>query len=159
MDYVLKTEGLTKKYGKHTVVNRVNMHVRKGDIYGFIGRNGAGKTTFMRMVSGLALPAEGTMELFGSQELEHQRLRVGSLIEQPGLYRNMTARENMETVRRELGIPEKSAVDDMLEFVRLSGTGKKKVKNFSMGMKQRLGIAIALFNNPDFLILDEPIYC
>ena len=126
MDYVLKTEGLTKKYGKHTVVNRVNMHVRKGDIYGFIGRNGAGKTTFMRMVSGLALPAEGTMELFGSQELEQQRLRVGSLIEQPGLYRNMTARENMETVRRELGIPEKSAVDDMLEFVRLSGTGKKK---------------------------------
>ncbi len=157
MEYVLKTEGLTKKYGKHTVVDHVGMHVRKGDIYGFIGRNGAGKTTFMRMVSGLASPAEGTMELFGSCELEQQRVRIGSLIEQPGLYRNMTARENMEVVRRELGIPEKRAVDDMLEFVRLSGTGKKKVKNFSMGMKQRLGIAIALFHNPDFLILDEPI--
>ena len=156
MEYVLKTEGLTKKYGKHTVVDHVGMHVRKGDIYGFIGRNGAGKTTFMRMVSGLASPAEGTMELFGSCELEQQRVRIGSLIEQPGLYRNMTARENMEVVRRELGIPEKRAVDDMLEFVRLSGTGKKKVKNFSMGMKQRLGIAIALFHNPDFLILDEP---
>ena len=157
MEYVLKTTGLTKQYGRHTVVDHVDMHVGKGDIYGFIGKNGAGKTTFMRMVAGLASPAEGSMELFGSTALEKQRLRVGSLIEQPGLYGKMTARENLEVVRRSLGITERHAVDDMLEFVRLSDTGKKKVKNFSMGMKQRLGIAIALFCSPDFLILDEPI--
>ncbi len=157
MDYVLKTTGLTKQYGRHTVVNHVDMHVEKGDIYGFIGKNGAGKTTFMRMVAGLASPAEGSMELFGSTDLETQRLRIGSLIEHPGLYGKMTAKENLEVVKRSLGITEKNAVEDMLEFVRLSDTGKKKVKNFSMGMKQRLGIAIALFSNPDFLILDEPI--
>ncbi len=157
MEYVLKTTGLTKQYGRHTVVDHVDMHVGKGDIYGFIGKNGAGKTTFMRMVAGLASPAEGSMELFGSTALEKQRLRVGSLIEQPGLYGKMTARENLEVIRRSLGITEKHAVDDMLEFVRLSDTAKKKVRNFSMGMKQRLGIAIALFCSPDFLILDEPI--
>ena len=157
MDYVLRTEGVSKQYGKHKVVDNVSMHVRKGDIYGFIGKNGAGKTTFMRMVSGLAAPAEGTIELFGSQELEQQRVRIGSLIEKPGAFGNMTARENMEVVRRKLGITEKTAIDGILEFVHLSQTGKKKVKHFSMGMKQRLGIAIALFSNPDFLILDEPI--
>ena len=133
------------------------MHVKKGAIYGFIGKNGAGKTTFMRMVAGLAAPAEGTIELFGSKELEKQRLRIGTLIENPGVYGNMTAKENLEVVRRNFGIAEKQAVDDMLEFVGLAGTEKKKVKNFSMGMKQRLGIAISLFRNPDFLILDEPI--
>lgn len=157
MDYVLKTDGLTKQYGKHTVVDHVNMKVKKGDIYGFIGKNGAGKTTFMRMVAGLAFPVEGSMELFGSKDLEKQRVRIGSLIEQPGIYGNMTARENMEVMRKSLGITEKHAVEDILEFVKLSNTGKKKVKNFSMGMKQRLGIALALFTNPDFLILDEPI--
>lgn len=157
MEYVLKTEGLTKQYGKNTVVSQVSMHVKKGDIYGFIGKNGAGKTTFMRMVAGLAAPTSGSVELFGSRELEKQCVRVGSLIEQPGLYGNMTAKENMEVVRKSLGIAEKHAVDDMLEFVGLANTGKKKVKNFSMGMKQRMGIAIALFRSPDFLILDEPI--
>lgn len=157
MEYVLRTDGLTKRYGKHMVVDHVSMHVRKGDIYGFIGRNGAGKTTFMRMVSGLAAPAEGSMELFGSRELERQRTRIGGLIEQPGVYGNMTAKENMEVVRRALGVSEKAAIDRVLEFVHLSQAGKKKVKHFSMGMKQRLGIAIALFSNPDFLILDEPI--
>ncbi len=157
MEYILKTEGLTKRYGKHNVVNQVSMHVKKGSIYGFIGKNGAGKTTFMRMVAGLAAPFAGTIELFGSKELEKQRVRIGCLIEQPGLYGNMTAGENLEVVRRSLGITEKKAVEEMLDFVGLSDTGKKKVKNFSMGMKQRMGIAIALFRNPDFLILDEPI--
>ena len=157
MDEVLKTEGLTKVYGKHAVVDHVDMHVKRGDIYGFIGKNGAGKTTFMRMVAGLAVPAAGSMELFGSRELEKQRQRLGILIEQPGLYGGMTARENLEVVRRSYGITDKHAVEDMLEFVGLTGAGKKKVKNFSMGMKQRLGIGIALFRNPDFLILDEPI--
>lgn len=157
MDYVLKTENITKVYGNHKVVDSVSMHVKKGAIYGFIGKNGAGKTTFMRMVAGLTAPAEGKIELFGSGELEKQRLRIGTLIENPGVYVNMTAKENLEVIRRNFGITEKQAVDDMLEFVGLTGTEKKKVKNFSMGMKQRLGIAISLFRNPDFLILDEPI--
>ena len=157
MDYVLKTEGITKAYGGKLVVDHVNMHVKKGDIYGFIGKNGAGKTTFMRLVAGLAAPLEGNMELFGSRELEKQRVRIGSLIEQPGIYDAMTAWENMEIMRRNFGITDKQATDQMLEFVGLSKAGKKKVKNFSLGMKQRLGIAIALYRNPDFLILDEPI--
>lgn len=157
MDYVLKTEGITKAYEGKLVVDHVNMHVKKGDIYGFIGKNGAGKTTFMRLVAGLAAPLEGNMELFGSRELEKQRVRIGSLIEQPGIYGAMTAWENMEIMRRNFGITDKQATDQMLEFVGLSKAGKKKVKNFSLGMKQRLGIAIALYRNPDFLILDEPI--
>ncbi len=157
MDYVLKTKGITKRYGKHTVVDHVDMHVRKGDIYGFIGKNGAGKTTFMRVVAGLASPAEGEMELFGSKELEKQRVHIGSLIEQPGLYGNLTAKENLEVVRRSLGVTKKQSVEEMLALVNLSNTDKKKVKKFSMGMKQRLGIAVSLFHNPDFLILDEPI--
>lgn len=157
MEYVLKTENISKVYGNHKVVNRVCMHVKKGAIYGFIGKNGAGKTTFMRMVAGLAAPAEGSMELFGSQDLEKQRIRIGGLIENPGVFANMTARENLEVLRRQFGIADKDAVTKLLEFVGLLDTGKKKVKNFSMGMKQRLGIAISLFRNPDFLILDEPI--
>ncbi len=157
MEYALRTDGITKIYGNHAVVDHVSMNVRRGDIYGFIGKNGAGKTTFMRVVSGLAAKASGNMELFGSQDLEKQRQRLGTLIEQPGLYGAMTARENMEVVRKSFGITNRQAVDEMLEFVGLSQAGKKKVKNFSLGMKQRLGIAIALFRNPDFLILDEPI--
>ena len=157
MDYALNTDGITKIYGKHTVVDHVSMHVKKGDIYGFISKNGAGKTTFMRIVAGLAAPAAGSMELFDSGDLEMQRQRIGTLIEQPGLYGTMTARDNLEVVRRSLGIAGKQTVDEMLEFVGLSQAGKKKVKNFSLGMKQRLGIAIALFRSPDFLILDEPI--
>lgn len=157
MDYVLTTENVTKMYGEHKAVNRVSMHVEKGAIYGFIGKNGAGKTTFMRMVAGLAKPTEGSISLFGTKDLERQRRRIGTLIENAGIYANMTAKENLEIVRRNFGITERNAVDEMLEFVGLGGLEKKKVKNFSMGMKQRLGLAIALFRNPDFLILDEPI--
>lgn len=157
MEYVLTTENVTKVYGAHKAVNNVSMHVEKGAIYGFIGKNGAGKTTFMRMVAGLATPTEGSMTLFGKNNLEKQRKRIGTLIENAGYYANMTARENLEIVRRSCGIVEKNAVDEMLIFVGLEGAKKKKVKNFSMGMKQRLGLAIALLRNPDFLILDEPI--
>lgn len=157
MEYILKTNNISKVYGGNKVVKNINMNIEKGAIYGFIGKNGAGKTTFMRMVAGLAAPTEGSMELFGSTELEKQRKRIGTLIEHAGVYNNMTARENLEIVRRSFGVTEKNAVTDMLAFVGLADTGKKKVKNFSMGMKQRLGIAIALFCNPDFLILDEPI--
>lgn len=157
MDYVLKTENLTKVYGKNKVVNDVCMHVKKGDIYGFIGKNGAGKTTFMRMVAGMAAPTKGIIELFESKDVEKSRSRIGTLIENPGIYPNMTAKENLEVVRRNFGITDKNSVKDMLEFVGLSDTKRKKVKDFSMGMKQRLGIGISLLKNPDFLILDEPI--
>lgn len=157
MEYILKTEKLTKIYGGVKAVNEVSMSVRKGDIYGFIGKNGAGKTTFMKMISGLATPTAGSMELFGKSDLEQARKRIGTLIEDPGVYPNMTAEENLEIVRRNLGIPERTATREMLEFVGLDSAGKKKVKNFSMGMKQRLGLAVSLIRNPDFLVLDEPI--
>ena len=157
MDYVLQTTSLTKIYGNTKVVNNASMHVERGSIYGFIGRNGAGKTTFMRMAAGLAAPSTGSMTLFGSSDLEKQRIRIGTLIENPGIYPGMTAQENMEAVRRSLGIPDRRRVDEMLTLTGLSDTGKKKTKHFSMGMKQRLGIAISLLRNPDFLILDEPI--
>ena len=157
MEYVLKTDNVSKVYGKHKVVNGVNMHVKKGAIYGFIGKNGAGKTTFMRMIAGLAKPTEGTILLFESEDLENQRKRLGNLIENVGAYSNLTARDNMEILRKSYGIVEKGRVDELLAFVGLGETGKKKVKNFSMGMKQRLGIAMSLLRNPDFLILDEPI--
>ncbi len=157
MEYVLQTEGLTKRYGQVNVVDEVSMHVEKGSIYGFIGKNGAGKTTFMRMAAGLAEPTAGAMLLFGCKELEKARRRIGTLIEEPGAYPGMTARENLEVLRRSFGITEKKRVEEMLALTGLSDTGKKKVKNFSMGMKQRLGIAISLMRNPDFLILDEPM--
>lgn len=157
MEYVLTTDGITKVYGNRKVVNKVCMHVEEGAIYGFIGKNGAGKTTFMRMVAGLAAPNEGRMELFGSGNLERQRLRLGTLIEEPGVYPEMTARDNLEVVRRNFGVTEKQTTEELLALVGLKETGKKKVRNFSMGMKQRLGIAISLLRNPDFLILDEPI--
>ena len=155
--YVLKTENLTKTYGNHRAVNSVSMHVRKGDIYGFIGKNGAGKSTFMKMVAGLAAPDEGQIELFGSTDIEKQRMRIGSLIETPGLYHGMTAAENLEVYRRAYGITNRKIVEDTLDLIGLGDTDKKKVGKFSMGMKQRLGIAIALLRSPDFLILDEPI--
>lgn len=157
MEYVLKTENLTKVYGSYKAVNRIHMHIPKGAIYGFIGKNGAGKTTFMRMVAGLAAPTEGSIELFGSKELVKERKRIGTLIEHAGIFANMTAKENLEIVKRCYGIKADNAVDEMLAFVGLEGCGKKKVKNFSMGMKQRLGIAISLLRTPDLLILDEPI--
>ncbi len=157
MEHVLVTENLTKVYGKNKVVKEVSMHVEKGAIYGFIGKNGAGKTTFMRMAAGLAAPTEGKIELFGSDRLKKQRTRIGTLIENPGIYPNMTAGENLEVIRKSFGIAGVGKVEEMLRFVGLEEAGRKKVKNFSMGMKQRLGIAISLLCSPDFLILDEPI--
>lgn len=163
-EYVLRTYDLAKTFGRHRAVDNVSMNVRKGDIYGFIGKNGAGKTTFMKMVAGFANPTQGTIELFGKKdaqsgrkstglfqksELELQRRRIGCLIEEPGYYPNMTALDNLEIVRRNLGIAEKNITREMLDFVKLSDAGKKKVKHFSMGMKQRLGIAISLMRNPD----------
>lgn len=157
MENVLKTNNLSKAFHGKYAVNNVNMTVQKGDIYGFIGKNGAGKTTLMRMVAGLAAATSGSFELFEDTIPGRQRIRTGCVIEHPSIYPGMTAKENLEVYRRLIGIPDKKSVDEILHIVGLLDTGKKKAKNFSMGMKQRLGIGIALLGNPDFLILDEPI--
>ena len=159
-EYILQTVNLTKTYQKKNVLDQVNITVKKGSIYGFIGLNGAGKSTLLRTVSGLAYPTSGKTELFGhsnEKELIIARRRIGTLIENPALFPNMTARENLEVIRIQRGIPGKGCIEEALKKVRLEETGKKKVKKFSLGMKQRLGIAIALLNNPELLILDEPI--
>ena len=158
-EYVLSTHALTKQYGKQKAVNEVSIHIKRGAIYGFIGRNGAGKTTFLKMISGLSAPTEGTIEVLGysGKELSKVRSRVGCLIEEPGLYPNMTARQNLMLKAQLLGIRQKDYVDNILQTVGLADTGKKKTKHFSLGMKQRLGIGLALVGNPDLLVLDEPI--
>ena len=157
---VLKTYNITKKYGNQVAVNNVNMTIRKGEIYGFIGQNGAGKTTLIRLITGLIHKSGGEIELLGANEeneLNKARTMVGSLIESPSLYTNMTARENLEVSRLVRNIPGKKCIDEVLELVGLKDVEKKKVKNFSLGMRQRLGIANALMGNPKLLILDEPI--
>jgi len=159
-DYVLKVNNLSKKFKNQVALNKVNLSIKKGAIYGFIGQNGAGKSTLIRIVSGLADATSGTVELFGynnGQELIKARKRMGTIIEGPALYPHMTAAENLEAHRLLKGIPGKECVEKTLALVGLQDTGKKKAKNFSLGMKQRLGIAIALLGDPEFLILDEPI--
>ncbi|MDI9215723.1 MULTISPECIES: ABC transporter ATP-binding protein [Clostridium] len=157
MGLVLQTDSLTKKYGKQIAVNKVNINVEKGDIYGLIGKNGAGKTTIMKMVCGLISQNQGDIKLFESSNLKKGRKRIGTIIEQPALYPNMTAKENLIYYDKLLGITDYGNVEEVLALVGLEDTGKKKTKSFSMGMKQRLSIAISLIGNPDFLILDEPI--
>lgn len=159
MDYILTTNGLTKTYGKHNASNNISIHVRQGDIYGLIGRNGAGKTTLLKMVGGLSTPTTGDFDLFGCSGRERAQVmhRVGSLIENPGIYPNLTAAENLKLKCIALGVRDKTVVPKLLETVGLANTGKKKVGKFSMGMKQRLGIALALVGDPDLVILDEPI--
>lgn len=158
-EILLQTSGLTKRYGRHKAVDHVNIHIKKGAIYGFIGRNGAGKTTCLRMISGLAKPTEGEITLFGYQgkELKEVRSRIGCLIEAPGLYGNMTAYENLKIKYRLFGISKPGYIEEILETVGLKDVGKKKTKHFSLGMKQRLGIGLALVGEPDLLVLDEPI--
>jgi len=156
MEYVLQTRGLSKKFGRKMAVCGINMNVRKGDIYGFIGRNGAGKTTFIRMISGLARPTSGRISLFESGDIDRQRHRLGTMIENPAVFPHMTARDNLKYYCKLLSVSE-SIIDDMLALVGLADTGKKKAKDFSLGMKQRLAIAIALLGEPEFLLLDEPI--
>ncbi len=159
-EYILQTFGLTKKYGEVTSVSNLNMKIKKGDIYGLIGRNGAGKTTTIRMLTGLVTPTSGEIELFShnaGKNIKAGLPRIGSIIEHPALYTDFTAHENMELRGMLLGTPDKKVINSILETVELSEVGKKKVKNFSLGMRQRLGLALALLGNPDFLILDEPI--
>lgn len=156
MDTILKTNALVKKYGEATVLNNINMTINRGDIYGFVGKNGAGKTTFMRTVLSLTSPTSGEIKLFGDKTIEEVGLRVGSLIEAPGLYKNSTAYENLKRFSIIYGADEEK-IPEILQLVGLDNTGKKKAKDFSLGMRQRLGIAIALLGDPEILLLDEPI--
>lgn len=160
-EVVLKTNNLTKQYNKNVVLDNVNITIKKGDIYGLIGRNGAGKTTLMKIITTLASPTSGTFELFNTcsenDELFDNKKRVGSLIEYPVFYPNLSDYDNLKYYTIQRGIVDKNQINKVLELVNLTGTGKKKVKTFSLGMKQRLGIALAILNSPDFVILDEPI--
>lgn len=159
MGYVLRTSHLTKRYGKKAAVNDLNMNIRTGDIYGFLGQNGAGKTTTLRMIMGLIRPSAGEIELFGSgfgggrlRALE----RIGAIIEYPGFYLNLSAAENLEIHRRLMGMGNKECIEEVLHTVGLFDARHQKVKNYSLGMKQRLGIARALLHHPELMIMDEP---
>lgn len=157
---VLETKNLSKHYKTQPALSHVNLCLRQGRIYGLIGKNGAGKTTLMRMIAGLGFPTEGSIELFGRNnrnELEETGKRIGSLIEAPGLVGGMSAKDNMHLQCLMKGLPNYEVEDELLELVGLKDTGRKRVKNFSLGMKQRLGIATALIGNPELLMLDEPI--
>ena len=149
---ILEAKSLTKEYKQTLALDHINLQIKKGKIYGFIGQNGAGKTTFLRLVTGLAFPTSGTLSLWGNsgtEELQKQRKRIGSMIETPALFPSMTAYQNMEVQRIQRGIPDKSVIKRTLDMVGLQDTGKKSVRNFSLGMRQRLGIAIALLNTPE----------
>lgn len=157
---ILEIKGLTKRYKGQTALKNVNIKLEKGKIYGLIGKNGAGKTTLMRMISGLGFPNEGSISLFGKEkgrEYENEQKRVGTLIEHPSLIESMSAKENMHWQCLVKGYPDYEIEDKLLDLVGIGNASKKKVKNFSLGMKQRLGIATVLLGNPEFLMLDEPI--
>lgn len=157
--YLISTNALTKQFGHQKAVDNVNLHIRKGAVYGFIGRNGAGKTTCLKMITGLSRPTEGEIEIFGykGKELEKIRDRIGCLIEGPGLYENMSAYDNLKTKCLFCGIHKKGYIEEILDMIGLTDTKRKSVKKFSLGMKQRLGIGLALVGEPDILVLDEPI--
>lgn len=157
--YLLSTRGLTKQYGKHKAVDHVDLHIKRGAVYGFIGRNGAGKTTTLKMLSGLAKPTSGEIRMFGYEgaDLKNVRSQVSCLIETPGVYGNMSAHDNLNIKCKLFGIQDETYISEILDTVGLSKVGKKKVKHFSLGMKQRLGIGLALVGEPDLLLLDEPI--
>ena len=156
MKYVLRTNKLTKRFGAKCAVNGVSMQIRKGEIYGFIGKNGAGKTTLMRLVLGAAMPSDGNIELFGGEELSRARHRIGALLEYPCLYKGCSAYENLKRFSLLTGNT-KDELLEILELVGLKNVGKKKVGKFSLGMKQRLAIGVALLGHPEFLVLDEPV--
>lgn len=161
MDYVLKTKDLCKSYRGFKALNGLFMNVPKGSIYGFVGKNGAGKTTLIRLICGLQTPTSGDYSIYGrslsSKNIAKSRRKMGAVVETPSIYTNMTAEDNLKQQYRILGMPSYDGIDDILRLVGLENTGKKKARNFSLGMKQRLGIAIALAGSPDFLVLDEPV--
>ena len=158
MDYMITTEHLTKKYKNFVSVNHVSLHIRKGSIYGFLGPNGAGKSTTMKMLLGLTIPTKGSFSIDGKHFPEDRMdilKEIGSFIEAPSFYANLTGRENLDVIRRILGLP-KESVEDALELVGLTEFGDRLAKKYSLGMKQRLGLAGALLGRPPILILDEP---
>ncbi len=159
--YVLQTNNLCKNYKSFKALDGLTMNVPRGAIYGFVGKNGAGKTTLIRLICGLQFPTSGDYELYGikndDKSIALSRRRMGAVVETPSIYLDMTAKENLKQQYRILGLPSFDGIDEILELVGLENTGKKKAKNFSLGMRQRLGIAVALCGNPDFLVLDEPI--
>ena len=161
MEYILTTDSLSKSYRHTKALNGLTMRIPKGAIYGFVGKNGSGKTTLIRLICGLQAPTAGRYSLYGaenhSKDIVRARRRMGAVVETPSIYQDMTAVENLREQYRVLGLPSFDGIPELLELVGLCDTGKKKAKNFSLGMKQRLGIAIALAGNPDFLLLDEPI--
>lgn len=159
-EVILATKNLTKKYSNINAVDCINMEIKQGEIYGLVGKNGAGKTTFLRIVTGQTYETEGTLALFGAatrSSLNEQRKRIGAIIEMPSFFPYLTAEQNLEYYRIQRGIPGKKCVGEVLKEVGLSDTGNKKYKSFSLGMKQRLGLALALMNKPELLLLDEPI--
>lgn len=161
MEYVLTANALCRQYKHFKALHDFSMHVPKGAIYGFVGRNGAGKTTLIRLVCGLQHATSGDYTLYGvnsrQKEITVSRRRIGAIVESPSIYLDMTAEENIRAQYRVLGLPSRDGISELLELVGLENTGKKKARNFSLGMRQRLGIAIALAGDPDFLILDEPV--
>ena len=161
MDYILQTNALNKSYGHFKALSNFNMHVPKGSIYGFVGKNGAGKTTLIRLICGLQKPDSGKYTLYGisctDKNIAKSRRRMGAVVETPSIFPDMTAKENLNQQYRILGLPSYDGREELLQLVGLANTGKKKAKNFSLGMRQRLGIAVALVGNPDFLVLDEPV--
>lgn len=160
MEYVFKTNDLSKKYGSFSALTELNMEIPKGSIYGFVGKNGAGKTTLIRLLCGLQSPTLGSFELMGvandSKEIAKVRRRLGAVVEAPAIYKELSARSNLIQQCLMLGLPDYSKVDELLDLVGLAGTGNKKARKFSLGMRQRLGLAVALCGDPDFIILDEP---
>ena len=159
MEYIMTTEGLTKTYGSKDAAKDINIHIREGEVYGLIGRNGAGKTTIMRMLSGLSAPTSGTFTLFGDSgaKAKSHLNQVGVLIEHPGLYPKKSAYENLYIKCLGMGYKKKNYINELLEIVGLENVGKKPAGSFSLGMRQRLGIALALVGDPKMIILDEPI--
>ncbi|MCM1286744.1 MAG: ATP-binding cassette domain-containing protein [Clostridium sp.] len=161
MEYILQTNHLCKYYRKFKALNQLNMNVPKGAIYGFVGKNGAGKTTLIRLISGLQPVTSGEFTLYGRKNLDRDisksRKRMGAVVETPSIYLDMTAEDNLKEQYRNLGLPSFTDIPELLTLVGLGETGRKKARNFSLGMRQRLGIAMALAGNPDFLVLDEPI--
>ncbi|MCI7742586.1 MAG: ABC transporter ATP-binding protein [Clostridiales bacterium] len=161
MDYILETRSLSKQYGHFKALDGMDMHIPKGAIYGLVGKNGAGKTTLIRLICGLQDPSSGSFTLYGTENRDkaivRARRRMGAVVETPSLYPDMTAEDNLKMQYRVLGLPSFEGIGALLSLVGLENTGRKKARNFSLGMKQRLGIAVALAGDPDFLVLDEPV--
>ncbi|MBO4651098.1 MAG: ABC transporter ATP-binding protein [Clostridiales bacterium] len=159
MSIIVFTDRISKAYGGKLAVNQVSIHVERGEVYGLIGRNGAGKTTLLKMLANLATPTSGSYAIYdvNGQQTPEMRSKVGVLIEDPGVFQNLSAFQNLKAKAIASGIKNDQYLNDLLSFVGLYGVGKKPVKNFSLGMRQRLGIAIAMVNEPELLLLDEPI--